>query len=489
MTIPAQLAPTPALDGRFLFIEALGAGGQGRVYRAYDRVFRREVAIKALHDAREHGPVHPLAVEFAAWSRLRHPNVVRAYELLHVATGPLPRGTAYLVLELVRGLPVHRALRAGMERSIVLEELARRVLRALDHVHRAGIVHRDLKPGNVLVGSSRCGLGRVKLTDFGLASPSGESGEPGRISGSIPYVAPEAILGLAVDGRADLYGLGVLLYYLATGGLPIVSTSPSCWIRWHLEGPPADPRSVRPDLPARFGELVMRLTARARDARLSTARDALQLLGTPAVRSADKTTPTISPGERAQLRFAVDDACSGALRVLRVPVDAAQARATCIELAARAAARGVTCVRLDRWGGRRASNLARLVLTLLLEHGTEARALVETHDLLRGLPLALMAGVPVWDHTGHDEERARRPGVLPLIARGVAAFLSDLAGRRPLVLVVDPAALGDPLAAEVIARLRRKIARAEPDRPKNGGLVLALPLTYVRSSCPRTRST
>jgi serine/threonine protein kinase len=183
MTASVQPAASAALDERFLIVEALGCGGQGRVFRAYDRVCRRDVAIKALHDDRVASPMHPLAAEFAAWSRLRHPHVVRAYQLLRARTGPLPRGTPYLVLELVRGLPVHHALRAGTAAPSVLEELARRVLRALDHVHRSGIVHRDLKPGNVLVGRSRRRLGRVKLTDFGLASESGSAGTLGRLSG------------------------------------------------------------------------------------------------------------------------------------------------------------------------------------------------------------------------------------------------------------------------------------------------------------------
>ena len=475
MTATAQASISPALDGRFILVEALGRGGQGSVFRAYDRVFRRDVAIKALHGAQALDPAHPLAVEFAAWSRLRHPNVVRAYELLRAFTGPLPPGTPYLVLELVRGLPVHRALRAGAETPFVLEEVARRILRALDHVHRAGIVHRDLKPGNILVGPSRRGLGRVKLTDFGLASESGRAGEPGRISGSIPYVAPETILGLQVDGRADLYGLGVLLFFLATGQLPLASRSPERWIRWHLDGPPAEPKSLRPDLPARFAKLVALLTTRARDARPATASEALSILGSAPARTICDRSRELPIGERAQVRFVLDAARGGTLRELELPVHPDHARATCRELTARAAAAGVTCVTLERTVGKSASNLARVVLTLLLVFGPDAWALVEKHGLNRGLPLTLVAGVPVWDRQGHDEARARRPAAVRVVAPRVAAFVFAAARRYPLALIVDPSALGDPLASAVVLRLRRELSRSKSTRSVTGGFLLALP--------------
>jgi serine/threonine-protein kinase len=487
MTVSAQPATSSALDGRFFLIEALGQGGQGRVYRAYDRVFRRDVAIKVLRDVAASEAVPPLAAEFAAWSRLRHPHVVRAYELLRASSGPLPSGTPYLVLELVRGLPVHRALRAGAETPAVLEELARRVLRALDHVHRAGIVHRDLKPGNVLVGPSRSRLGRVKLTDFGLASETGRAGVPGHISGSIPYVAPETILGMAVDGRADLYGLGVLLFYLSTGRLPLASRSPERWLRWHLEGRPSDPRCVRPDLPERFAELVIGLTARARDARPATAGGALQLLGSAAETGGTDAEEDPPAAERARLRFALDDARAGASRELELRNGAGSVRAARRELTTLAAAVGVTCVTLERTAGATVSNLAHVVLTLLLTEGRDATSLVEKHGLHRALPLALVGGVPVWDRSGHDEMSARRPAAVPVVARRLAAFFVDAARRRPVALVVDPSALSDALVAALVARLRRKLARSTPVRSATGGFVLAV--TCGRSRCRRTRST
>ncbi len=475
MTASAQLALSPALDARFLLVEALGQGGQGRVFRAYDRLFRRDVAIKTLYDARANDHVHRLATEFAAWSRVRHPHVVRAYELGRAVSGPLPPGTPYLVLEFVRGLPVHRALSVGAESPEVLEELARRILRALDRVHAAGLVHRDLKPGNVLVGLARRGLGRVKLTDFGLASESGLAGKAGRISGSIPYVAPEAILGLAVDGRADLYGLGVLLFYLSTGRMPLASRSPERWLRWHLGGPPADPRGVRPDLSPRFSELVARLTARARDARPATAAEALSILGTTAAGAGSVMADELPPGERARMRFVLDDARSGALRELAVPRRAGPARVMRRELTSLAAALGLNVVRLERTPGSRVSSIARVVLSLLLDRGPEVPGLVEKHGLHRGLPLALLGAVPVWSRHDHNESRARHRAAVPAVARGVAAFLLDAARRHTLVLLVDRAALCDPLATAVVERLRREFARAAMPQPDAGGLVLVLP--------------
>jgi hypothetical protein len=129
-----------------------------------------------------------------------------------------------------------------------------------------------------------------------------------------------------------------------------------------------------------------------------------------------------------------------------------------------------------------------LVLALLMDRGDEVRALVERHGLQRGLPLSLLGGVPVWDRLGHDDEGARRPRALPIVARGVAEFVLGTARRSTLVLVIDSAALADPLAAEVVRLLRRAAGTSPPNGPLRGGLLLALP-TCARSRCRRTPST
>jgi protein kinase-like protein len=465
-------ALSPTIDGRFLVLEALGEGGQGRVVRAFDRLERREVAIKVLGSGRGPGGGEALAAEFAAWVRLRHPNVVRVFEIARSVSGPFPSGTPYLVMELVRGLPVHRALPPGRTPDAILEEVARRVLRALDHVHAAGLVHRDLKPGNVLVTPSRRGCGKVKLTDFGLASEAGRRGCAGRISGSLPYVAPEAVLGMPLDGRADLYALGILLFLLSTGRMPLASRTPERWVRWHLQGEPADPRRVRPGMAPRLADLVTRLTTRDRDARLPTAVEALALLGPAGLSRSAGASTSLLPSERAALRFALGAARDGQLREVRVPRRPDAMRAARVEIDGLGAGLGIPVLRLTRPPGSAVASLDRLVMRLLMERGSEVPGLIARHRLSPGLPLTLLEGVPIWIRPDGARRVAHRAGSIHVLARGIAGLVLGAARRRALVLVVDRPALSDPLASAVVARLRRAVA--SPPSPEGGGLLLVI---------------
>ena len=307
-----------------------------------------------------------------------------------------------------------------------------------------------------------------------MASESGRAGEAGRLSGSIPYIAPEAILGLTIDGRADLYGLGVLLFYLTTGRLPLASKSPERWLRWHLSGPAADPREVRPDLPARLADLVVRLTARAREARPASASEALHMLGAVSPSDCVRLPAHILPAEKARVRFALDNARAGALVEMALPEQPSLGRVSRRELTTLAAACGVTSLNLERSAGARVSSLARVVLALLLELGPEGDALIEAHGLDRSLPLAQIAGIAMWERFRHDERSSRRPGRVPVVARHLAAFFLDAARLRPIALIVDRSAMSDPLAAGLVTRLRREIARLRNTRFESGGLLLAV---------------
>jgi serine/threonine-protein kinase len=318
--LPA-VGATVIQDGRFRLLATLGRGGMGTVYRAYDRAARRLVALKVPHERGRPGPSHPLATEYARWSRLDHPNIVRVHELAYAEHGPIAAGTPYLVLEHVPGGTALRQVAAGAEGEATALQLVEAMLSALAHLHACGYVHRDLKPANVLVDATTEGRPRCKLTDFGLAAPIGSSSRPGAISGSLPYVAPEALCGAPLDGRTDLYGLGILLYRLLTGRMPVQDPTPQALLRWHLAGPLPDPALERPDLSPRLRRFVRRLLQRDRTRRPASAARALELLGRPRPEARARTLSPAAHGTRARLRLALDAARLGARRTVRLPAD------------------------------------------------------------------------------------------------------------------------------------------------------------------------
>jgi serine/threonine-protein kinase len=413
-----------------------------------------------------------LSAEYEAWSRLRHPNIVEAYELGRAERGPIEAGTPYLVLESFRGLPADRALVAGATSHGRLELLARDLLDALGHVHRQGLVHRDLKPGNVLVGRAKRGPGRIKLTDFGLATESGRAGTPGAFSGSVPYAAPESLLGGPVDGRTDLYGVGILLYYLATGKMPFGSRDPGEVLRWHLEGSPADPRESGSDHPDRFARFVRRMTARDPNGRPASAEEAISLLGGPRILRRRLAPSHPDRAERAALRLALDAARLGARRPFPLPADPAGRRSLIREARVLAQVHGLCFLHLRAGRRKGSSNLAQVVLRLLLDRGRGVRAMIAKHALHRGLPLGLLGGLPVWDRLradrGPDNETDLRA-----TARGVVALVISSARRRTLVLAAECGVAGDPLARLVLEGLERQWDNRS-DRSR-GGLLALMP--------------
>lgn len=458
---------TPLVDERFLLLEALGRGGMGSVYRAFDRAEQRLVALKVPSDPAPSGPGHPLSAEFDAWSRLEHPNIVRAYELGLSASGPLPAGTPYLVLEHVRGGPAHQMLQAGRVEAQLAESVACQVLAALEHVHASGYLHRDLKPGNVLVDSGRR---RLKLTDFGLAVPVGQSREAGVISGSLPYVSPEALLGLPLDERSDLYGLGILLFHLVTGELPVPNGGVQEILRWHLSGPPADPAQIRPQLSMRLVRFIRRLTSRDRSERPTSAREALQLLGVDQPNGRPKAgVRVIGRAERAALRLALDAVRLGSVRVFRLPRAAGAGAALLSEVSVWAQIRGMRFHRLGGAAPEARRSLARLVVSGLVERGTEGAACARRFGLERFLPLRFVGGVAVLDR---PDACCNPP--LAEAASGIAEFLLVSNRDRPAVLFLERPARDEPLLGEVTRRLIRAGRRRTGLDPTRGGLLLLL---------------
>lgn len=258
-------------DRRFRILGPAGRGAMARVWRAWDARDGRTVALKVDAEAPAAGGRSRLEREFRIQGALRHPNVVRVRAVRTARRGPLDRGKRYLVLDWA-GTPCA----GGRWPAETWLAAATQLLAALIHVHAAGWVHRDVKPSNVLrAPGARL---RVRLADFGLAARAGRRESAGRIGGSPAYLAPEIPAGRPVDGRADLYGLGILLHRLATGRLPQPDLRLVPVLRWHREGPPADPRPARPDFPPAWGALVAALTERRPDARPASAADALASL-------------------------------------------------------------------------------------------------------------------------------------------------------------------------------------------------------------------
>ena len=276
------LRPGVALLGRYALENEIGRGGMGAVYRARDLELDRDVAVKVL--GRATGDAHAcerLKREARAAAALNHPGVVGVHDVGE------QDGAPFLVMELVEGTSLRHHSIAGVE---AICAVARQICDALDHIHGHGIVHRDLKPENVLVDGEASEV-TVKITDLGvaLAAPDARITAAGAIVGTASYLAPEQALGQELDGRVDLYALGVMLYELLTGRPPFQGENALAVISQHLHAPIVPPRTLCSDVPDWLERIVTRLLSKDRDDRFADAselRTALEAAGDSA-RAAD----------------------------------------------------------------------------------------------------------------------------------------------------------------------------------------------------------
>lgn len=250
---------TTLLRDRYDVAESIGAGGAARVHLATDRVLGRRVAVKVLDDSVARSADPAGRARFLAEARIAatiaHPNLVAIYDAGE------DDGELFLVMEYVEGATLAEVLaRRGPLPVDEAVSIAAQTLDGLAAVHRHGTIHRDVKPANILVGDD----GRVRVADFGIAKRLDDIAESvtatGTLVGSPGYLAPEQSAGLPLSPAADVYQAGVVLFEMLTGRRPTGTL-------------PADPRTVRPEVPAAVAAVVMRATDADPSARYPSATE------------------------------------------------------------------------------------------------------------------------------------------------------------------------------------------------------------------------
>jgi len=260
------------LDQKYQLESRLGVGGMGTVYRARRVLIGDTVAVKVLHPDRVADPqaVERFRREAQTAARLKHPNVVRVYDF-----GVSKEGLNYLVLELVEGESLRRLIeRDGTMTEAQAAEIIPQVCAALDAAHSQGVVHRDIKPENILVETRQDGI-QVKVLDFGIAAlrevTAGRLTQTGNTMGTLHYMSPEHCLGEKLDGRSDIYSLGIVLFEMLTGVVPFDSHTPTAIaIKQVNELPPA-PHTMNPNISRSVETVVLRALEKDRHARPQTA--------------------------------------------------------------------------------------------------------------------------------------------------------------------------------------------------------------------------
>ena len=257
--------------GRYAVIERVGTGGMAEVYRARDDLLGREVAIKVLHErySRDRSFVERFRREAQSAANLNHPNIVALYD--YGADGD----TYFIVMEFIEGRSLSEII--ASEGALLPEraaDIASDVAKALDRAHSNGLVHRDVKPGNIMITST----GQTKVTDFGIARALSGDGEQtmtqtGMVIGTAAYLSPEQAQGNTIDGRSDVYSLGVVLYEMLTGQAPFTGDTPLAIAYKHVRENPNPPSSSNPDVPAALDAITMKALAKNPDNRYSSATE------------------------------------------------------------------------------------------------------------------------------------------------------------------------------------------------------------------------
>ncbi len=237
--------------GDYQIIEVLGTGGMGKVYKVRNTISERVEAMKVLLPDLVHEPelADRFLREIKVLASLNHPNIASLHAALRV------ENQLVMIMELVEGITLDERLRKG---PIPLQDgidYFRQVLSALSYAHARGVIHRDIKPANMMLTPG----GIVKLMDFGIAKAAADQKltMTGSTMGSVYYMSPEQVKGVALDARSDLYSLGVSLYEIVTGARPFQGDSNYGIMASHLQQAPRPPIELDPKLPPALNEIIL----------------------------------------------------------------------------------------------------------------------------------------------------------------------------------------------------------------------------------------
>ena len=231
------------LSDRYEILSKVGAGGMSDVYKAKDHILSRFVAIKVLKQefSEDSSFVTKFRAEAQSAAGLEHPNIVNIYDV------GSENGLYYIVMEYVEGITLKTYIEKKGQLSFKESaSIAIQVARGIEAAHNKNIIHRDIKPQNIIISTD----GKVKVTDFGIAKATSSNTISSDVMGSVHYASPEQARNGFVDGRSDIYSLGIVMFEMVTGRVPFDGDTTVAVALQHLQEEIARPSIYAPDLPA-----------------------------------------------------------------------------------------------------------------------------------------------------------------------------------------------------------------------------------------------